>query len=374
MTFSGVGEVTCSLGEIVNRGDLIIFWGPIRRKPSAALQRVQLDAQGNVFARRAARTAPACWSTCARPRSAKAADIFLQIKPRKDFEALWMLRALARDGARRRRGRGRNRRAAVGLARSDGADEAARFGVIAVRHGADDDAGKHLNTEALLALVRDMNAYTRFVAKPMRGHGNVTGADNVVCVADGLSVRRQFVAQAIRGSILASTPRPTHSARRGRRGADRGQRPMSNFSQPARPPGRDSLRGARPRGDADDAGRRGGLYHGHLRHQHAGHGLSRWTTCRFRCGPVRFAASERLRRSFRNWSGEFASSLPAGRAASARAERRGAQAARRRPRACRSWGLMLAEPAETISRRQPVTASSCSRTGSARSRKSTAAL
>jgi formylmethanofuran dehydrogenase subunit A len=40
--------------------------------------------------------------------------------------------------------------------------------------------GKHANSEALLALTRDMNAYTRFVAKPNRGHGNVTGADNVV--------------------------------------------------------------------------------------------------------------------------------------------------------------------------------------------------
>ena len=29
-------------------------------------------------------------------KSAKAADIFLQIKPRKDFEALWTLRALAK--------------------------------------------------------------------------------------------------------------------------------------------------------------------------------------------------------------------------------------------------------------------------------------
>ena len=31
-----------------------------------------------------------------RTKSAKAADIFLQIKPRKDFEALWTLRALAK--------------------------------------------------------------------------------------------------------------------------------------------------------------------------------------------------------------------------------------------------------------------------------------
>src|ERR1043166_5550943 len=27
MAFQGVGEVTCSLGEVANRGDLIMFWG-----------------------------------------------------------------------------------------------------------------------------------------------------------------------------------------------------------------------------------------------------------------------------------------------------------------------------------------------------------
>jgi formylmethanofuran dehydrogenase subunit B len=27
MAFQGVGEVTCSLGEIANRGDFIMFWG-----------------------------------------------------------------------------------------------------------------------------------------------------------------------------------------------------------------------------------------------------------------------------------------------------------------------------------------------------------
>ncbi|HEY8503745.1 MAG TPA: hypothetical protein VIL46_04130, partial [Gemmataceae bacterium] len=36
--------------------------------------------------------------------------------------------------------------------------------------------GKHLNVEAALALARGLNEYTRFYAKPMRGHGNVTGA------------------------------------------------------------------------------------------------------------------------------------------------------------------------------------------------------
>ena len=61
-----------------------------------------------------------------------------------------------------------------------------RFGVLLFGMGLTMTRGKHLNTEALLALVRDMNAHTRFVAKPMRGHGNVTGADNVVSGAPAI--------------------------------------------------------------------------------------------------------------------------------------------------------------------------------------------
>ena len=56
----------------------------------------------------------------------------------------------------------------------------AKYGVILFGMGLTMTRGKHLNSYALLALARDMNAHTRFVCKPMRGHGNVTGADNVV--------------------------------------------------------------------------------------------------------------------------------------------------------------------------------------------------
>jgi formylmethanofuran dehydrogenase subunit B len=40
--------------------------------------------------------------------------------------------------------------------------------------------GRHFNSGALLALATDLNEFTHWVAKPVRGHGNVTGADNVV--------------------------------------------------------------------------------------------------------------------------------------------------------------------------------------------------
>jgi formylmethanofuran dehydrogenase subunit B len=94
--------------------------------------------------------------------------------------------------------------------------------------------GKHLNSEALLALVRDMNAHTRFVAKPMRGHGNVTGADNVVSWRTGYP----FGVNLSRGYPRFNPGEYTTADTLARREADAAlviaSDPMSNFSQPAR--------------------------------------------------------------------------------------------------------------------------------------------
>ena len=43
----------------------------------------------------------------------------------------------------------------------------------------------HANVEALLRLVRDLNAYTRFTARRLRIPGDVTGADTVLCWQTG---------------------------------------------------------------------------------------------------------------------------------------------------------------------------------------------
>ncbi|MEI2768735.1 MAG: hypothetical protein V9E86_09700 [Nitrosomonas sp.] len=53
MAFQGVGEVTCSLGEVANRGDLIMYWGsnPAESHP-APFHQVQPDAKRNVPSQR----------------------------------------------------------------------------------------------------------------------------------------------------------------------------------------------------------------------------------------------------------------------------------------------------------------------------------
>lgn len=55
-----------------------------------------------------------------------------------------------------------------------------RFGVFFFGMGLTMPRGRHFNTGAILALATDLNEFTHFVAKPLRGHGNVTGADNVL--------------------------------------------------------------------------------------------------------------------------------------------------------------------------------------------------
>ena len=112
--------------------------------------------------------------------------MFLQVTPGRDFEALWTLRALIAG----HQPDPEQVLADTGLALSVWQDlvermKQARFGVMFFGTGLALTRGRHLNTEALLAVVRDMNAHTRFVAKAMRAGGNVAGADNVLAWRTG---------------------------------------------------------------------------------------------------------------------------------------------------------------------------------------------
>jgi formylmethanofuran dehydrogenase subunit B len=112
--------------------------------------------------------------------SAKAADLFLQIRPGQDFEVLTTLRALVK-GHRV----ARENVAETGLTLEQLQDLAdrmkrARFGVIFFGMGVSMTRGKHMNSAGILTLAAELNAYTKFVCMPMRGHGNVTGSDMVL--------------------------------------------------------------------------------------------------------------------------------------------------------------------------------------------------
>jgi formylmethanofuran dehydrogenase subunit B len=229
-----VGEVTCSLGEVKNRADYVIFWGgnPAESHPRH-FTKYSLMPKGE-FVPRGRKDRTAVLIDVRKTKSAKAADHFLQVKPRRDFELAWALRALA-----------------AGLELDESIEETtgikleklneimdgmkrAKFGVILFGMGVTMTRGKHLNSEAILALARDMNQHTRWNAKPMRGHGNVTGADNVVTWSTGYP----FGVHLGSGFPRFNPGEFTASDVLARGEADAAliiaSDPMSNFSQPAR--------------------------------------------------------------------------------------------------------------------------------------------
>jgi formylmethanofuran dehydrogenase subunit B len=63
--------------------------------------------------------------------------------------------------------------------------------------------GKHMNSAGILNIAAEMNAFTKFVCMPMRGHGNVTGADVVLRWTTGYPFGVNLSA-AIPGSIPGS--------------------------------------------------------------------------------------------------------------------------------------------------------------------------
>jgi formylmethanofuran dehydrogenase subunit B len=234
MAFQGVGEVTCSLGEVRNRADFLIFWGgnPAESHPRH-FTKYSLMPKGE-FLPNGRKDRTAVLIDVRKTKSAKAVDFFLQIKPRSDFELAWAMRGLAAgieiDPEIEQ---------VTGIPLDVLKDvvarmKAAKFGIILFGMGLTMTRGKHVNSEAVLALARDMNKYTRFTAKPMRGHGNVTGADNVVTWQTGYP----FGVNLNRGFPRFNPGEFTTSDVLARGEADAAMiiasDPMSNFSQPAR--------------------------------------------------------------------------------------------------------------------------------------------
>jgi len=180
IAFQGVGETTSTLGEVKNRADLVIYWGgnPAESHPRHFTRYAVTPKGMHIPNGKKDRTVVLV--DVRKTPSAPVSDIFIQVKPGRDFELLWTLRALVN---------GKKITADVeeltGVARETLDDLVARmkscsYGVLFFGMGLTMTRGRHFNSGAVLALAADLNQYAPFVAKPVRGHGNVTGADNVV--------------------------------------------------------------------------------------------------------------------------------------------------------------------------------------------------
>jgi len=171
-----VGEATCTLGEVRHSADLVIYWGcnPIHSHPHHT-NRFTIFSKGRF--RKTRKDRKLIVVDVRRTDTAKLADRFIQIQPNSDYEMLTALRAAIK-------GEEIEQDSIAGIP-IETVEEIAdlmtdcEFGALFFGLGLTMTAGKHRNTEAALALVRDLNYVTKFVIIPMRGWFNVTGANEV---------------------------------------------------------------------------------------------------------------------------------------------------------------------------------------------------
>ena len=138
--------MSCTLGEVKNRADFIIYWGgnPAECHPRHFTKYTLM--QKGKFLPRGRKDRTMVLVDIRETTSAKAADIFLQVRPGKDFEVLTILRALVK-------GQPVNAEAVAetGLTLEQLHDlvdrmKTAKFGVLFFGMGLSMTRGKHMNS------------------------------------------------------------------------------------------------------------------------------------------------------------------------------------------------------------------------------------
>ena len=206
LAMQAVGEPTCTLGEVRNRADLVIFWGCNPAESHVRhFSRYSVMPKG-MLTPNGKRDRTVVVVDVRPTGSTRAADLFLQIEPGRDYEVLTALRALVR-------GRQVAAETVGGLPVSDlqalaERMKGCRFGVVHMGMGLTQTGGRDLNVSELFSLVAELNQYTRFSVIPMRGHGNVTGADQVMAWQTGYP----FAVSFARGRWAAGSEEMTRMA------------------------------------------------------------------------------------------------------------------------------------------------------------------
>lgn len=183
MAIQEVGESTCTLGEIKNRADLVIFWGvdPVASHPRH-LERYSVEPAG-LFVPQGRKDRTVIVMDAEPSQTSQLADTFIRIERGHEFEALWSLRCLVK-GLPLPSGNAAGVPVETLMELSDRM-KSCRCGVVFFGLGLARTPVGHRNVEALLRLVTDLNAHTRFHARRMRIPGDVTGADLVLCWQTG---------------------------------------------------------------------------------------------------------------------------------------------------------------------------------------------
>lgn len=187
-----VGESTCTLGEVRNRADLVVYWAsdPATTHPRH-MERYALDPVGE-FVPGGRRDRQLIVVDSRRTETAVGADFFVPVRPDRHWHAIRALHGLVRGiepnpstdpGV----DLGQLRELAARLS-------ACRWGIVFFGVELTRGPTGHRTVEALLSLVTELHQRTRFYARRMRRSGDVAGADSVLTWQTGYPFAVNFAA------------------------------------------------------------------------------------------------------------------------------------------------------------------------------------
>lgn len=172
-----VGIPSCTLGEVKNRADVVIFWGcnPAHAHPRH-LSKYSIFPRG-FFTGKGHKGRKMIVVDPRNTDTMKMADIGIQLEQGRDYELLSAFRVAIR---------GEELPDVVAGVSKERIYEAvevmknARFGIIFFGMGVTQSLGKNHNIDNAIMVTKDMNEYTKFAIIAMRGHYNVTGSGQVM--------------------------------------------------------------------------------------------------------------------------------------------------------------------------------------------------
>lgn len=171
-----VGVPSCTLGEVRNRADCIVFWGcnPAHAHPRH-MSRYSIYPRG--FFTGKGHKGRTVVVVDPRPTdTASLADYHLQVEQGRDYELLSALRVAFRGEQLPDVVAGVPKETIIEVADKM---KQARFGCIFFGMGVTQSLSKNHNIDIAIHVTRDLNDYTKWSIMPMRGHYNVTGSGEV---------------------------------------------------------------------------------------------------------------------------------------------------------------------------------------------------
>lgn len=191
LAIQGVGLPTCTLGQIKNRADLVIYWGTNQSHAHPRHMSRYSGYSKGLFSEEGRKGRHVMVFDVRHTETANVVDEFVLLKPGTDyaiFSALRTILAGHSDVVPDEVGGISKEKLVETIERM----KSAKFGVIFFGMGLTQSRGHHKNIWNAISLVDELNAHTKFTIMAMRGHFNVAGFGQVLTWETGFPFAIDF--------------------------------------------------------------------------------------------------------------------------------------------------------------------------------------